>query len=167
MAPVLTPSSRARSAARRQRNHEPDCDRRSTSSSGRQAGRAPATGTAGGHGECITSSRLPPEWLSMYCARADELKPVGEVGANGVAAMTAGGGWRHRKMPGRLCNLALGSAVGRYWRLRLSPAARRLQRDRYITATHPDQSAGAPGVTRRHAGGSMVYEGFQKLAVLT
>ncbi len=116
------------------------------------------------------------EWLSMYRASGpDELKPVGEVEfANGVAAMTAGGGYGDIAVCDAIvgyADLALGSAVEPVLEAEIVAGGGeggRFKGIRYITATHPDQSAWGASAIRPEGmlADPMVYEGFQKLAAL-
>ena len=113
------------------------------------------------------------EWLSMY--RADgpaELRPVGEVEfANGVAAMTASGGYGG----GRVCagivgyaDLALGARVEKVLEAQIAAGGGRFRGIRFIAASHPDQAQWG-SLVARPAGLLMdrrVREGFARLAPL-
>ena len=113
------------------------------------------------------------EWLSMY--RADgplELRPVGEIEfANGVAAMSASGGYGKTRVCAGIvgyADLALGAAVERVLEAQITAGGGRFRGIRFITATHPDQATwGSPVL--RPAGLLMdrqVREGFARLAPL-
>lgn len=113
------------------------------------------------------------EWLSMY--RADgpaELRPVGEIEfANGVAAMSASGGYgRARVCAGIVghADLPLGSRVAKVLEAMIAAGGGRFRGIRFISASDPDmtQWGAAPG---RPAGlllDPRVREGFAQLAPL-
>ena len=113
------------------------------------------------------------EWLSMY--RADspaELRPVGEVEfANGVAAMTASGGYGNRQVCAGIvgyADLTLGARVEKVLEAQIAAGGGRFRGIRFITATHPDQGEWG-SLVARPAGLLMdgrVREGFARLAPL-
>jgi predicted TIM-barrel fold metal-dependent hydrolase len=113
------------------------------------------------------------EWLSMY--RADgpvEMRPVGEVEfANGVAAMSASGGYGKPRLCAGIiahADLSLGAGVARVLEAMMVAGGGRLRGIRYMAASDPDQAAwGAP--VRRPEGmllDSKVRQGFSRLAPL-
>ncbi|MDR2983389.1 MAG: amidohydrolase family protein [Nocardiopsaceae bacterium] len=96
------------------------------------------------------------EWLSMYRATGpEEMKPVGEIEfANGVAAMTASGGYGKTQVCAGIvghADLALGDGVAKVLEAQIvaggGPGGR-FKGIRYITATHPDQAAWGSAVLR-------------------
>jgi predicted TIM-barrel fold metal-dependent hydrolase len=98
-----------------------------------------------GTGHNITAT-VYLEWLSMYRARGPEaMKPVGEVEfANGVAAMSASGTYG----PTQVCagivgtaDLMLGDAVAPVLEAMIEAGKDRFRGIRFITASHPDQTA--------------------------
>jgi predicted TIM-barrel fold metal-dependent hydrolase len=126
--------------------------------------------TASGHN--ITAT-VYLEWLSMYRARGPEaLRPVGEIEfANGVAAMAASGGYG----PTQVCagivgaaDLMLGDAVAPVLEAMVAAAPDRFRGIRYITASHPDQTAwgAAAGRPEGLLRAAKVREGFARLAPL-
>jgi predicted TIM-barrel fold metal-dependent hydrolase len=113
------------------------------------------------------------EWLSMY--RADgpvEMRPVGEIEfANGVAAMSASGGYgRPRACAGIVghADLMLGAPVKKVLEAMILAGGGRFRGIRYIASMDPDQAAwGATAI--RPMGllrDSKVREGFAQLAPL-
>src|SRR5262249_40194800 len=105
-----------------------------------------------GSGHKITAT-VYLEWLSMYRARGPEaLRPVGEIEfANGVAAMSASGSYG----PTQVCagivgaaDLMLGDAVAPVLEAMVAAAPDRFRGIRYITASHPDQTAWGAAVGR-------------------
>jgi predicted TIM-barrel fold metal-dependent hydrolase len=93
------------------------------------------------------------EWLSMYRAGGPaELKPVGEIEfANGVAAMAASGGYGKTQVCAGIvgyADLSLGGAAEKVLTAQVEAGGgkdSRFKGIRYISATHPDQSAwGSP-----------------------
>ena len=97
------------------------------------------------------------EWLSMYRAGgAAEMKPVGEIEfANGVAAMAASGTYGKNQVCAGIvgyADLALGGAVENVLTAQIHAGGGEVDKPggrfkgiRYISATHPDQSAwGSP-----------------------
>ena len=113
------------------------------------------------------------EWLSMY--RADgpaEMRPVGEIEfANGVAAMSASGGYgRPRICAGIVghADLALGARVKEVLEAMIVAGGGRFRGIRFIASTHPDQAQW--GATAVRPEGLLldgrVREGFAQLAPL-
>jgi len=98
------------------------------------------------------------EWLSMYRGGGPaEMRPVGEIEfANGVAAMAASGGYGKTQVCAGIvgyADLSLGGAVEKVLTAQVAagggnvdiPGSGRFKGIRYISATHPDQSAwGSP-----------------------
>jgi L-fuconolactonase len=93
------------------------------------------------------------EWLSMYRGGGPiEMKPIGEIEfANGVAAMAASGGYGKNQVCAGIvgyADLALGGAVEKVLAAQVEAGGGtggRFKGIRYISATHPDQSAwGSP-----------------------
>jgi len=113
------------------------------------------------------------EWLSMY--RADgpvEMRPVGEIEfANGVAAMTASGGYGKPRVCAGIVGhgeLTLGAGVKKVLEAMIAAGGGRFRGIRFISATHPDQAAWG-SLVLRPAGLLMdgrVREGFARLAPL-
>ena len=126
--------------------------------------------TGGGHN--ITAT-VYLEWLSMYRAQGPaEMRPVGEIEfANGVAAMTASGGYGKTRVCAGIvgfADLALGAAVERVLEAQIAAGGGRFRGIRFISATHPDQAAWG-SLVLRPAGLLMdgrVREGFARLAPL-
>jgi predicted TIM-barrel fold metal-dependent hydrolase len=116
------------------------------------------------------------EWLSMYRAGGPvEMRPVGEVEfANGVAAMAASGTYGKTKVCAGIvgyADLSLGGAVEKVLEAEIAAGGGpggRFKGIRYISATHPAQSAWGSPVSRPE--GMLlqpkVREGFAKLAPL-
>ncbi|HVH80420.1 MAG TPA: amidohydrolase family protein, partial [Stellaceae bacterium] len=96
------------------------------------------------------------EWLSMYRASGTaEMKPVGEVEfANGVAAMAASGVYGKTQVCAGIvgyADLSLGAAVETVLQAEIEAGGGpggRFKGIRYISATHPDQSAWGSPVLR-------------------
>ena len=96
------------------------------------------------------------EWLSMYRAAGPvEMKPVGEVEfANGVAAMAASGTYGKTQVCAGIvgyADLSLGGAVEKVLATQIEAGGGkggRFKGIRYISATHPDQSAWGSPVLR-------------------
>ena len=113
------------------------------------------------------------EWLSMYRAQGPaELRPVGEIEfANGVAAMTASGGYgAHQVCAGIVgyADLALGGTVEKVLEAQIAAGGGRFRGIRFITATHPEQAQWG-SMLQRPAGLLMdrrIREGFARLAPL-
>src|SRR5258705_2905613 len=85
------------------------------------------------------------EWLSMY--RADgpqEMRPVGEIEfANGVAAMSASGGYGKPRICAGIvghADLALGARVKEVLEAMIVSGGSRFRGIRFISASHPDQA---------------------------
>jgi L-fuconolactonase len=125
-----------------------------------------------GSGHNITAT-VYLEWLSMYRAQGPaEMRPVGEIEfANGVAAMSAGGGYGKTRVCAGIvghADLALGAAVEQVLVAQIAAGGGRFRGIRFITATHPDQAAWGSAVLRP-AGLLMdnkLREGFARLAPL-
>ncbi len=121
-----------------------------------------------GSGHNVTAT-VYLEWLSMYRA---ELRPVGEIEfANGVAAMTASGGYGERQVCAGIvgyADLALGAAVETVLEAQIAAGGGRFRGIRFITATHPDQAEWGSIVTRPAGllNDKRVREGFARLAPL-
>jgi L-fuconolactonase len=113
------------------------------------------------------------EWLSMYRAHGPlELRPVGEIEfANGVAAMSASGGYGKTRVCAGIvgyADLALGAAVEKVLEAQITAGGGRFRGVRFITARHPDQAMWGSAILRP-AGllmGRRVREGFARLAPL-
>jgi L-fuconolactonase len=125
-----------------------------------------------GSGHNITAT-VYLEWLSMYRRSGPiEMRPVGEIEfANGVAAMSASGGYGKTRVCAGIvgyADLALGAAVEKVLEAQITAGSGRFRGIRFIAATHPDQAAwGSPVL--RPAGLLMdrqVREGFARLAPL-
>jgi predicted TIM-barrel fold metal-dependent hydrolase len=125
-----------------------------------------------GSGHKITAT-VYLEWLSMYRAHGPEaLRPVGEIEfANGVAAMSASGTYG----PTQVCagivgaaDLMLGDAVAPVLEAMVQAGNGRFRGIRYITASHPDQTAwgAAAGRPEGLLRAPEVREGFARLAPL-
>jgi len=113
------------------------------------------------------------EWLSMY--RADgpaEMRPVGEIEfANGVAAMSASGGYGKPRVCAGIVghgDLALGAGVAKVLEAMIASGGGRFRGIRFISASHPDQAQW--GATMSRPEGLLldrqVREGFAQLAPL-
>ena len=108
----------------------------------------------GGHNVVAT---VYLEWLSMY--RADgpvEMRPVGEIEfANGVAAMSASGGYGKPRVCAGIvghADLTLGARVRDVLEAMIGLGGGRFRGIRFISASHPDQASGAPRPSGRRAG---------------
>ena len=113
------------------------------------------------------------EWLSMY--RADgpaELRPVGEIEfANGVAAMSASGGYGATRVCAGIvghADLALGSRVAGVLEAMIAAGGGRFRGIRFIAASDSDQGqwGGTAGRPQGLLLDSRVREGFAQLAPL-
>src|SRR5882757_11540650 len=113
------------------------------------------------------------EWLSMY--RADgpvELRPVGEIQfANGVAAMSASGGYGKPRVCAGIvghADLMLGARVKDVLEAMIASGGGRFRGIRFISASHPDQAQWGSVVGRpeRLLLDKRVREGFAQLAPL-
>ncbi len=113
------------------------------------------------------------EWLSMY--RADgpvEMRPVGEIEfANGVAAMSASGGYGKPRVCAGIvghADLLLGAPVKKVLEAMIVAGGGRFRGIRYIASMDPDQ--GAWGATAVRPMGLLrdkrAHEGFAQLAPL-
>ena len=113
------------------------------------------------------------EWLSMYRAHGPaEMRPVGEIEfANGVAAMSASGGYGGTRVCAGIvgyADLALGGAVEKVLEAQIAAGGGRFRGIRFISATHPDQAAWG-SMVNRPAGlllNPKLREGFARLAPL-
>jgi L-fuconolactonase len=126
--------------------------------------------TSSGHNVVAT---VYLEWLSMY--RADgpvEMRPVGEIEfANGVAAMSASGGYGKPRVCAGIvghADLGLGGRVREVLEAMITAGGGRFRGIRFIASTHPDQAQwGATAV--RPEGlllNQTVREGFAQLSPL-
>jgi len=113
------------------------------------------------------------EWLSMYRAGGPvDMRPVGEIEfANGVAAMSASGGYgRPRVCAGIVghADLALGARVAEVLEAMIAVGGGRFRGIRYIASSDPDQAQwGATAVRpQRLLLDGRVREGFARLAPL-
>src|SRR5438132_9566633 len=85
------------------------------------------------------------EWLSMYRAGGPvEMRPVGEIEfANGVAAMSASGGYGKPRVCAGIvghADLALGARVKEVLETMIASGGGRFRGIRFISASHPDQA---------------------------
>ena len=80
------------------------------------------------------------------------MRPVGEIEfANGVAAMSASGGYGKTRVCAGIvgyADLALGAAVEKVLEAQITAGGGRFRGIRFITATHPDQAAWGSPVLR-------------------
>jgi predicted TIM-barrel fold metal-dependent hydrolase len=113
------------------------------------------------------------EWLSMYRATGPtELRPVGEIEfANGIAAMSASGTYGKTQVCAGIvgyADLTLGTAVEKVLEEMIAAGGGRFRGIRFITASHPGQSAWGSMVTRPEGllTDKRVREGFARLAPL-
>jgi L-fuconolactonase len=124
----------------------------------------------GGHNVIAT---VYLEWLSMY--RADgpaEMRPVGEIEfANGVAAMSASGGYGKPRVCAGIvghADLPLGARVREVLEAMIVAGGGRFRGIRFIASVHPDQTQW--GATAMRPEGLLVdrqvREGFAQLAPL-
>jgi L-fuconolactonase len=122
----------------------------------------------GGHNVVAT---VYLEWLSMY--RADgpaEMRTVGEIEfANGVAAMSASGGYGKPRVCAGIvghADLALGARVRDVLEAMIASGGGRFRGIRFISASHPDQAQWGSVVGRpeRLLLDKRVREGFAQLA---
>ena len=125
-----------------------------------------------GSGHNITAT-VYLEWLSMYRAHGPaEMRPIGEIEfANGVAAMSASGGYGKTRVCAGIvgyADLALGAAVEKVLEAQITAGGGRFRGIRFITATHPDQAAWGSPVLRPASllMDRKVREGFARLAPL-
>ena len=84
------------------------------------------------------------EWLSMYRASGpDDMRPVGEIEfANGVAAMSASGGYGTARVCAGIvghADLALGGRVAGVLEAMIAAGGGRFRGIRFIAASDPDQ----------------------------
>jgi predicted TIM-barrel fold metal-dependent hydrolase len=113
------------------------------------------------------------EWLSMY--RADgpiEMRPVGEIEfANGVAAMSASGGYGKPRVCAGIvghADLALGAGVKKVLEAMIVAGGGRFRGIRFIASTDPDQAQWGATLVRPQGllVDKRVREGFAQLAPL-
>lgn len=113
------------------------------------------------------------EWLSMYRADGpEEMRPVGEVEfANGVAAMSASGGYGTPRLCAGIvghADLMLGARVAGVLEAMIAAGGGRFRGIRYIASSDPDQAQW--GATFMRPPGLLsdgkVREGFAQLAPL-
>jgi predicted TIM-barrel fold metal-dependent hydrolase len=113
------------------------------------------------------------EWLSMYRAGGpEEMRPVGEIEfANGVAAMSASGGYRKPRLCAGIvgyADLMLGARVAEVLEAMIAVGGGRFRGIRYIASSDPDQAQW--GATFVRPQGLLldkrVREGFAQLAPL-
>ena len=125
-----------------------------------------------GSGHNITAT-VYLEWLSMY--RLDgppALRPVGEIEfANGVAAMSASGGYGKTRVCAGIvghADLGLGAPVAGTLEAMVAAGGGRFRGIRFITASHPDQHLWGATITRPEGLllDKRVREGFARLAPL-
>lgn len=113
------------------------------------------------------------EWLSMYRAGGpEEMRPVGEIEfANGVAAMSASGGYGVPRVCSGIvghADLALGSRVAKVLEAMIASGGGRFRGIRYIGSSDPDQALWGAMLTRPEGLllDKRVREGFAQLAPL-
>lgn len=113
------------------------------------------------------------EWLSMYRAGGpEEMRPVGEIEfANGVAAMSASGGYGKPRLCAGIvgrADLMLGASVAEVLEPMIAAGGGRFRGIRYIASSDPDQAQW--GATFVRPQGLLldkrVREGFAQLAPL-
>jgi L-fuconolactonase len=113
------------------------------------------------------------EWLSMY--RADgpaEMRPVGEIEfANGIAAMSASGGYGVPRVCAGIvghADLALGARVARVLEAMIASGGGRFRGVRFISASDSDQAQWGAAIGRPQGLllDRRVREGFAQLAPL-
>lgn len=113
------------------------------------------------------------EWLSMYrTAGPEEMRPVGEIEfANGVAAMSASGGYGKPRLCAGIvghADLMLGARVAEVLEAMIAVGGGRFRGIRYIASSDPDQAQW--GATFVRPQGLLldkrVREGFAQLAPL-
>jgi len=124
----------------------------------------------GGHNVVAT---VYLEWLSMY--RADgplAMRPVGEIEfANGVAAMSASGGYGKPRVCAGIvghADLTLGAGVRDVLEAMIGSGGGRFRGIRFISASHPDQAHWGATAIRPEGWlrDARVREGFAQLAPL-
>ena len=107
------------------------------------------------------------EWLSMYRASGpDDMRPVGEIEfANGVAAMSASGGYGTARAG---LAVALGGRVAGVLEAMIAAGGGRFRGIRFIAASDPDQGqwGGTAGRPQGLLLDPRVREGFARLAPL-
>jgi predicted TIM-barrel fold metal-dependent hydrolase len=126
--------------------------------------------TNGGHNVVAT---VYLEWLSMYRAGGPvEMRPVGEIEfANGVAAMTASGGYgKHLLCAGIVGHgeLTLGAGIAKVLEAMIAAGGGRFRGIRFISASDPDQATWGSVIGRPQGWlrDPKVREGFAQLAPL-
>jgi L-fuconolactonase len=125
-----------------------------------------------GGGHNITAT-VYLEWLSMYRAEGPAaMRPVGEIEfANGVAAMSASGGYGKTQVCAGIvgyADLMLGAAVEKVLEAQIAAGGGRFRGIRFISATDPDQAAWGSAILRPAGllADRQVREGFARLAPL-
>jgi L-fuconolactonase len=113
------------------------------------------------------------EWLSMYRAEGpEEMRPVGEIEfANGVAAMSASGGYGVPRVCSGIvghADLMLGSRVAKVLEAMIAAGGGRFRGIRYIASSDPDQAQWGAMLTRPEGllRDKRLREGFAQLAPL-
>jgi L-fuconolactonase len=113
------------------------------------------------------------EWLSMYRADGPEtMRPVGEIEfANGVAAMSASGGYGKPRVCAGIvghADLTLGARVREVLEAMIGLGGGRFRGIRFISASHPDQTHWGATAIRPEGWlrDARVREGFGQLAPL-
>jgi len=111
------------------------------------------------------------EWLSMYRAAGPaELRPVGEIEfANGVAAMSASGGYGKTQVCAGIvghADLALGAPVAKVLEAMVAAGGGRFRGIRFISASDPDQAQWGATLVRPQGLllDKKIREGFAQLA---
>jgi L-fuconolactonase len=113
------------------------------------------------------------EWLSMYRANGPaEMRPVGEIEfANGIAAMSASGGYGKPRICAGIvghADLSLGGRVAEVLQAMIASGGGRFRGIRFISASHPDQAqwGATMGRPEQLLLDKRVLEGFAQLAPL-
>ncbi len=113
------------------------------------------------------------EWLSMYRADGpEEMRPVGEIEfANGVAAMSASGGYGKPRLCAGIvghADLMLGARVAEVLEAMIAVGGGRFRGIRYIASSDPDQAQWGAAFVRPQGLllDKRVREGFAQLAPL-
>ena len=122
-----------------------------------------------GSGHNVTAT-VYLEWLSMYRAGGpDAFKPVGEIEfANGIAAMSASGGYGATEVCAGIvghADLTLGARVAPVLEAMIAAGGGRFKGIRFISASHPDQGQWGASVGRPEGLllDKQVREGFAQL----
>jgi predicted TIM-barrel fold metal-dependent hydrolase len=125
-----------------------------------------------GSGHNVTAT-VYLEWLSMYRADGPEaMRPVGEIEfANGIAAMSASGGYGKTRVCAGivgLADLALGAKVREVLEAMITAGGGRFKGIRFISASHPDQGHWGASVGRPEGllMDARIREGFAQLKPL-